>query len=322
MGRPMQRERVMARDALVLEIARGQWGLVSRRQALNAGVSIGTIDRRLRSGDWEPMGVAVYRLPGVPQSWEQRALAACLQSEPFGALSHRSAGRVWRLDGLSRVAPEPIELVVPRGHELLAEVKVRWTRRFERGVYRSLPVTPLSRTLIDLAAVLTETELEMALDSGLRFGPRALKSLQSKLAELPRKGRRGVDVLRELLSAYDGTLDSALEILVRKLLWAAGLPKPVVHFNVWHQRRWIANVDFAWPKQRLVVQAHGLKYHLNARRMRIDHWQNTQLVAAGWHPLTTTWKQVTEQPGQFIDCLRETWARLLSASNSAGAVPG
>lgn len=217
---------------------------------------------------------------------------------------------MWKLDGLSRKEPEPIEVVIPYNHRLTNEVSVSQTRRFERGVYQSMPVTPLSRTFIDLAPVLSETELEMALDSAVRrWGPRVLKALQAKLKELPRRGRRGVALLRELLKAYDGTLDSALEVVVRKLLYAAGLPRPVVHFNVWHAKRWIANVDFAWPKQKMVVQAHGLKFHLNERRYRIDTRQQSEMLAAGWLPLVTIWDEVTNRPGSFVAKVQNTWAR-------------
>jgi len=305
----------MARDSLVLDVAKGQWGLVTRTQALNAGMSKWTIDQRIRSGEWVPMGTGVFRLPGAADSWHQRALAPCLQAEPFAALTHRSAAYVWRLDMLKKGPPEQIEVVVPHNHRLKTHAEVRITRRFERGVYKSMPVTPLSRTMIDLASVLPEAELEMALDSALRMGPKALTALQAKLKELPSRGRPGIEALRDLVAAYDGTLDSALEVQVRRCLFAAGLPKPVTQFNVWHNRRWIARVDFAWPKQKLVVQAHGLKWHLNPKRVQIDWRQNSEMQRAGWHPQTTTWREVMKQPLEFINRMRDVWQNLLVAAS-------
>lgn len=309
----------MARDALVLPIAHAQYGLVSRRQALAAGMSGPVIDRRIRRGEWEPVAPGVYRLSGASPSWHQRAFAACLQSEPHGALSHRSAAYVYRLDGLNRQAPEPIELVVPRGHRHVTDVTVHETRTFERELYKGMPVTPLSRTLLDLAPVLTELELEMAMDSAMRFGRRCLHALEKRLKNVRQHGRTGIQTLRELLEAYDGTLDSALEVLVRKLLFAAGLPKPAVHYEVWHQRRFIANVDFAWPRAKLVVQAHGLKFHLNRFRYRIDQRQQTQMLAAGWRPVVITWDEAHARPAELIDCVRATWERCV---REATLLPG
>lgn len=300
----------MARDALVLPLAHEQHGLVSRAQALKAGMSEHTIDGRVKRGDWEPVASGVYRLPGAVETWHQRALAPCLQGAPYVVLSHRSAAYVWRLDAMTRRAPEPIEVMVPRSRSLETTVSVSQTRQFERGVYRRIPVTPLSRTLIDLAPVLPELELEMAFDSAMRFGPRALKAVQEKLKAMPARGRAGVGLLRDLVEAYDGTRDSALEVLVHKLLWAAGLPKPKLHFNVWHAKRWIANVDFAWPAQKLVVQAYGLAHHLNRRRYRIDQRQEMEMQAAGWLPMPVTWDDATKHPAKFINCMREAWARV------------
>src|SRR4051794_14598307 len=114
----------MARDSLVLDVAKGQWGLVSRAQAVNAGMSIWTVDQRVRSGEWEPMGAGVYRLPGSAETWHQRALAPCLQAEPFAALTHRSAAYVWRLDMMKKGPPDPIEVVIPNAHRLTTEAEV------------------------------------------------------------------------------------------------------------------------------------------------------------------------------------------------------
>jgi hypothetical protein len=238
-------------------------------------------------------------------------------------LSHRSAAYVWRLDGIGQHAPEPVEIVIPRGSARSTNARVRFTRSFERAIYRGLPVTPLSRTVVDLANVLEEAELEQALDSALRFGHRALSALRMKLSTLPKKGRPGLPLLRELVAAYDGSLDSALEVLVRKLLWAAGLPKPAVHYDVWHERQWIANVDFCWPKQKMLVQAHSIKWHLNARRFRVDQRQQSQLAAAGWLQLTTTWDEATKHPTRLIDCARTAWERAkVLPSGSARTVTG
>ena len=49
----------MARDQLISELARAQYGLITRAQALAAGVHEGTIDRRTRTREWEVAGRAV-----------------------------------------------------------------------------------------------------------------------------------------------------------------------------------------------------------------------------------------------------------------------
>src|SRR5262249_32930048 len=159
----------------------------------------------------------VYRLSASVASWHQAALAMCLQAAPHAALSHRSAAHVWQLDGFDRKEPQPIEILVPQTRRLKTWAHVRRTHHFEPGIPRSMPVTPLSRTVVDLAAVLGDTELEVLLHSALRFGPRALHSITQRLEKMPPRAWRGLSRLRELMQAYDGTLDSALEVLVKKL---------------------------------------------------------------------------------------------------------
>jgi len=56
----------MARmNGLVLRLFREQSGLVSRAQAMNAGLSEKSINKRLQRGDWDIVANGVYRLPGT-----------------------------------------------------------------------------------------------------------------------------------------------------------------------------------------------------------------------------------------------------------------
>ena len=149
-----------------MDLVRRQYGLISRAQALRAGFSSNAIDRRTTSGTWETIARGVYRLPAAPRSWHQRALALCLACD--GVASHTTAGWLWNLSGVSREHPEPIDILIPHGHELSAEgTTVRTTRSWEDKIpFRAMiPVTLLSRTLVDLASVLSEERLEMAVDS-------------------------------------------------------------------------------------------------------------------------------------------------------------
>lgn len=59
-------------------IARTQYGLTTRAQLTELGVSPGQIQRWLRSGRVEALHPGVYRLAGAPPSWEQEVAAAVL----------------------------------------------------------------------------------------------------------------------------------------------------------------------------------------------------------------------------------------------------
>src|SRR5256714_7015750 len=77
-----------------------QRGVLSRSQALEAGLGRGAIQHRLDSGEWQRLHPGVYRMRGAPPSWEQRLMAATLWAGPESAVSHRSAAALWKLDGI------------------------------------------------------------------------------------------------------------------------------------------------------------------------------------------------------------------------------
>jgi hypothetical protein len=302
----------MGLTALVMDLVRRQHGLVSRDQALRAGLTRGAIDQRIRRGDWESIGHGVCRLPGAPRTWHQRALALCLGAGSRAATSHRTAGWLWGLDGVSRQPPEPIDLVVPHDsgfREPSATVRRTRVLEAEFPFRNGVPVTLLSRTLVDLASILSEDMLEVALDSAIRsFGSRITKALKLRLPSLVASAWPGVDVLKRLFAERDGSLDSPLEVLIRRVLWLSELPRPHHNWAVFNGRGFVAKVDFAWPAIKLALQAHGLKHHLKPARYRRDQVQQSEMQASGWLVLTTTWREVNERPFEVVERLKRAYA--------------
>ena len=92
-------------------LARRQHGVIARVQALEAGVTSGQINWRLRSGRWTEVQPGVYLIGGAPRTSRGRLMAACLWGGPTAVASHRAAGHLWNLAG---VEPGFIEIVVDR----------------------------------------------------------------------------------------------------------------------------------------------------------------------------------------------------------------
>jgi hypothetical protein len=78
-------------DVLVGRIAARQLGLITRRQALDAGITPGEIRWRAATGRWNVIRFGVFAVAGAPPSWEQRVLAAVLAGPPGTVASHFSA---------------------------------------------------------------------------------------------------------------------------------------------------------------------------------------------------------------------------------------
>jgi hypothetical protein len=117
-------------------------------------------------------------------------------------LSHASAAAIWRIPGAPVDRPE---LIVPkaRGPRVAGVVVHRVSRIDDHDVVRvdRLPVTAPVRTIIDLAGVLADRELEVALTSVRSRGLVTVRAVRVRLDELGTVGRPGAGRLRALLEA-------------------------------------------------------------------------------------------------------------------------
>ena len=98
--------------------------------------------------------------------------------------------------------------------------------------------------------------------------------------------------------------DSALEARVLQVLRKAGLPEPEQLFLVTTDDEFIAEVDFAYPKQRLAIQADGYRYHSSRKAWSDDRDRLSNLAANGWRVIHATWKDVTTGEADFVARVR------------------
>jgi hypothetical protein len=143
------------------EIAQDQWGLITRRQAEQAGISTATLDRLTANGVvLERVAHGVYRLTGAPIPDHMELRAAWLQLAPEvpawkrtpadGVISHRSAATLY---GLGHLPADRHEFTMPARRQS-RRVDVRLYQRklspAELTGLRGLPVTRPSRIASDL----------------------------------------------------------------------------------------------------------------------------------------------------------------------------
>ncbi len=136
----MPAHRSFSSNMRLAELSREQRGLLTRTQLSAERVSDSTLSRWVRAGTLIPVFRRVFRNPAVPESWEQRLLAACLSGGVTTLASHRSAGALWNLD---ECEPGPIEVLTTRR---LRSSGMRCTRTAEiptedKKRVRGIPVT-------------------------------------------------------------------------------------------------------------------------------------------------------------------------------------
>src|SRR4051812_7444305 len=86
-------------DRTLLARSEEQYGVVSKRQALQAGLSVDQIKRRTASGLFEALFPGVFRIAGSPRTGRQRAQAALLWLGDAALISSLTAATLLRLDG-------------------------------------------------------------------------------------------------------------------------------------------------------------------------------------------------------------------------------
>lgn len=92
------------------ELLERQAGVLSRQQAVAAGLAPTNIDNRLRSGRWQRLRQGVYATFTGPPSREAVLWAALLRAGPFAALSHYTAAE---LHGLVNQQSRLLHITVP-----------------------------------------------------------------------------------------------------------------------------------------------------------------------------------------------------------------
>ena len=293
-------------DDMVRSRAKRQYGLISRAQAVELGLSSAAIDRRLWSGRWERFFPHVYRLAGAPDSDHQRTLGACLALGPGAVASHSTAAFLWGLDGVGPRFPDPIEISAPRElRRKLEGVVVHYPRDLATaGKLRRLeiPTTHLARTLVDLATNGDARLLERAFDSAWRKKPNLPKWLARYLTDIGPRGRSGVHLLLAIARRRQARpTDSAHEAIVLKKIHSARLPAPTLQQEIFDGRGFIARVDFAWLAQRVVLFADSWGHHQSRQSFDHDHEQRERLAAAGWTSVEVSPRLV--EGGSWLEAL-------------------
>jgi hypothetical protein len=261
--------------------------LTLRPELLAAGFSDDEVRRLVRTGLLTPVRRGVYVQGDVPEDALARhvlnVLAAVGELAGDAVVSHASAAvlhglRIWRvrLDRVhvtrlrrgggrrgSRVHVHPAPL---DPDEIVTIAGVR--------------VTSLARTVADLARTLPFEQAVVLADGATSRRRRDRVEKSELLAVLDRAPRRpGTRAARRAIGFCEGLSESVGESRSRVAIAAAGLPPPVLQWEVRAVTTGvlIGRVDLAWPELRTVGEFDGLvKY---GRTLRPGHDVAEVLVA-------------------------------------------
>ena len=283
-----------APDGGLAELAAAQYGVVARGQLRAAGLSDTAIARRVQAGRLHRVHRGVYAVGHTALSPSGRWIAAVLACGPGAVLSHASAAALW---GLRPSASTRISVTVPASvTRRVPGLRVHRARSLgvdEVATERGIPVTSAARTVLDLAATLSDRALERLLDQAERARLTDTPSVEAVARAHP--GHRGAGRLLRVLAVHlPGTTvtRSDLEERMLALCRAHALPRPQVNHTVAG-----LEVDFLFATERLVVETDGWAYHRGRAAFERDHERDAVLARAGHRVLRFTHGQVVTEPG-------------------------
>lgn len=287
------------RDVRVAKLAGAQFNRVSRAQLVELGLSRQAIEHRLVTGRLVIVEQGVFAVsPVLPHDdwglWLGTTLTA-----PGTVLSHTSAAAARGLWSL----PRPFETVTrpgsggPRRH---GGVLVHRSSTLDGDCteLRGIPITTVPRTLLDLAAHVSERALARAVRDAVRLKLTTVAALAEELGR--HRGRRGSRRLAAALARYAGLplerARSGAEVRALEVLRSVGEPLPRLNVRIAGEE-----ADLSWPDRRLIVEIDGGPFHLDVGE---DARKEARWAAAGWTVRRIPSDDVYEHPGRLLELVR------------------
>jgi hypothetical protein len=278
------------------ELAFSEHGLVKRAWMRDAGVTPAQVARLVRNGALIREYPGVYRVGHRAPVLEARYLAAVLACGDGALLCGRAAAF---LLGLLRGggAPPPPEVLTPVQRRVKGVRTVRARRtgidEEDRAEHRGIPVTTVSRTLVDLAKTRPVAALARAChEAGVRYGttPRDVERALARRPNAP-----GAKRLRLVLTGDAPVTLSKLERGFLKRLREAQLPRPQTN-----RKTDGSYVDCRWPEHRLTVELDSFRYHNSRHAWEGDRRREREAYARGDEHRRYTWTDVFDHPTPML----------------------
>jgi hypothetical protein len=245
----------------------------------------------------------VYAVGYRSLSWHGRCMAAVLASHPSVA-SHLSAGWLW---DLLRYRPSTVHVMCRSGRSTNRAFVVHRAEleRVDLARRDGIPVTSLSRTILDLAADSNPRTVRRYIqraDDAKRFNLRAMEELLDR--SRGHKGRAKVLAALEIYEETPAFTRSGLERRFLEVVTASGLPVPAMNFFVAGHE-----IDAYWPEHHFGVELDVYATHGSALSFEEDRERDDELLLAGIETTRVTGPRLAREPEVVVESLRRHLAR-------------
>jgi hypothetical protein len=277
--------------------------LFSVSQARAAGHTHAAVKRQVRRGSWIRIGHNLLRVADRSEQPADGLVVARLLAGPGAVVGFESAA--YSLGWDLPQPPGPPRMLVPRAATHSGEYRTELSAE-EVTVVGVLAVSSPARTALDIAATCDFKKAVIILDSALR----SRQVTRERLADVFASSRRnGIAAARRALASTDVGSGSVPETEARLLFAAAGLPAPTTQFTVRDGLRFIARVDFAWERTRLVVEIDGFAYHSASGDFQRDRTNQNAVQLQDWLVLRFTVADIRDKSELVVAQIVEALAR-------------
>jgi very-short-patch-repair endonuclease len=273
-------------DRTIAALAARQYGHVTREQLLEAGLTRGLIDTRLKKGRLIQVHRGVYAVGHRRIEPLARAKAAVLAGGPGAILSFSSAAFLW---GLTTRLALPPELTVKKDRRI-AGLRIHTSNTLAHPDIKTqhgIRTTSPARTILDIAPTYNDDQLTRAVNDARHSRYLNLSDLAELLNRLPHAPAAAR--LRPFVDTPTGITRSMFEDAFLRFVRHFELPVPDVNVMLGGYL-----VDALFKDHRLIVELDGWDFHNDRHSFETDRERDAAMLALGYVTVRITWERLTQ----------------------------
>jgi hypothetical protein len=293
-----------------------QRGVISRRQALSAGVTPRGLQHRTGpGGPWQRLLPGVYLMTTGEPSRDQLVSGAQLYAGDGSLITGPAALRFYGIrchdtdlvDVLVRARSRPAS----RGYVTILRTRRMPLRRVSSGATR---YAPAARCVAD--ALCGMDHLARARTIVASAVQQRKCTLDQLTAEAAARHNKGDAILRRVLAEVLDGIRSSPEGDLRDLIRGSGLPAPMFNPDLYLNDVFLARPDAWWEHAAVAVEVDSRQFHLLPQDWEQTMTRHSRMTAAGILVLHFSPRQLLDEPGRVLQEI----AAALAAGRPAPAV--
>jgi hypothetical protein len=289
-------------DALRQLLSR-QLDVITRRQALAAGVTASSLRHRL-GNSWQSLIPGVYLAATGTPTIIQQQMAAMLHAGRGSVITGPAALQQHRIRG---PAADLIDVLIPasRRRQDAAFVRLHRTTRMPKRIWRfgplhyALPARAVADAVRDLSSL---RDVRAMVADAVQRGACAIPDLSAELDHGPSVGSK---LFREALADVADGIRSAAEGDLKDLLAKSRLPAPLFNASIYDgDDTFIARPDAWWPERGVAVEIDSHEWHLSPHDHTRTLERQRRMAKRGILVLPFTPREIRTQPADVINTIR------------------